>query len=375
MLDAEFAANGASMRELYYLAGMHFPESAPFTLTGNVERRDRQSKFSDLLAHFGHSDVRGTVALVIANGRQRFDADLSSNLLRLPDFGRHQPDGSPMPSSAPPSLLLPDAQVPLNGLRNHEAAVRYRADKVESRGLSVSAFSTQATVDRGVLTAKQISGRFRDSHVTGTVKIDARGETPRTTLDLAMTDLPLAQFARKENARPPLEGMLQARMDISGLGNSVHELAASASGRLTLSMSHGAMRASMAEMTAATLRGLGLTLTKSDEETPVRCGVATFRAEQGVLSAERIVIDTDPIVIHGAGNVRLDTEALDLTLRGEPRKPRLLRLKTPVALAGSLKHPSVKMASAEAHQAPEEGAVCEPATLAAKVPDDAPLKR
>lgn len=372
MLDAEFAANGASMSELYFLAGMRFPQSAPFTLTGKAERRGRQSSFNDLIAHFGRSDLRGKVALAIVGGRPQYSADLASSLLRLSDFGRHDADGSPVAATPSGALLLPDAKVPLNGLRNRDAVIRYHADTVESRSLSVTAFSTQATIDGGVLTAKQVSGRLRESHVAGTVKIDVRGEVPQTTLALTMNDLPLAQFARKENAQPPFEGMLQGRMDIAGRGNSVHELASSANGTLSLSVSHGAMRASLAEMTAATLRGLGLTLAKSDQETPVRCGVASFRAQNGVLNAERIVIDTDPILIHGAGNVRLDTEALDFILRGEPKEQRLLRLHKPVALAGSLKHPSVKMAAAGADKAPAERFACEPAALAARVPSDAP---
>jgi uncharacterized protein involved in outer membrane biogenesis len=373
MLDAQFAANGPSMRELYFLAGMRFPQTAPFTLTGKLERRGRRSTFKEVMAHFGRSDVRGTVALEIVQGRPRFNANLSSSLLRISDIGRHAADGSAVASDSQGPLLLPDAKVPLNGLRDHDATIRYRADTVTGRSLSVSALSTQATIDQGVLTATRLSGRLRDGHLTGSVKIDVRGESPQTTLDLAMTDLPLAQFARKGNAQPPFEGMLQGRLKISGRGNSVHELASSASGTLSMSMSHGAMRASMAEMTAATLRGLGLTLTKSDQETPVRCGVATFRAHDGVLNAERIVIDTDPIVIRGAGNVRLDTEALDLTLRGDPRKPRLLRLRTPVSLEGSLRHPSVKMGASGAHPVPKEGA-CEPIALAA-LPSDAPVKR
>jgi uncharacterized protein involved in outer membrane biogenesis len=383
LLDVEFAANGASMNELYFLAGMHFPSSAPFTLTGKVERRDRQSRFSNLEAHFGRSDLRGTVALAIVDGRPRLEAEMSSSLLRLPDFGRHQADGSPVTSSSPASLLLPDSKVPLNGLRNRDAVIRYRADTVESHSLSVSAFSTQASIDRGVLTATNIHGRVRESHVAGNAKIDVRGDVPQTTLDLTMTDLPLAQFARKENTRPPFEGMLRARLQISGRGNSVHELASSASGVLAVSMSHGAMRASMAEMTAATLRGLGLTLTKSDEETPVRCGVATFRAREGVLSAERIVVDTDPVLITGVGSVHLGTEALDFTLRGEPRKARLLRLRTPVSVAGSLKHPSVKMGAGSAASLPaladsgkaDLNFACEPALTATAPTSDAPLRR
>jgi uncharacterized protein involved in outer membrane biogenesis len=373
MLDAEFAANGVSMKELYFLAGMRFPDSAPFTLTGKLERRGRQSTFRNLEAHFGRSDVRGTVALSIVDGRPRYNADLSSSLLRLPDFGRHKKDGSPAPSSESASLLLPDAKVPLNGLRNRDAVIRYRADTVEGRALSVSAFSTQATIDRGILTATRVNGRFRDSHVSGTVKIDVRGDVPQTTLDLKMSDLPLAQFARKENAQPPFEGLLQARLAISGHGNSVHELAASASGALSLAMSQGAMRASMAEMAATTLRGLGLTLAKSDEETPVRCGVATFRAHQGVLSAEQIVIDTDPIVITGGGNIDLDSESLDLTLRGEPRKPRMLRLHTPVSLAGSLRHPSVRLGAGTADAVAQAGPECETSRLA-QLPDGSTLQ-
>jgi uncharacterized protein involved in outer membrane biogenesis len=382
LLDAEFAANGVSMNELYFLAGMHFPQSAPFTLTGKIERRDRQSNFRNLEARFGRSDLRGTVTMIIVDGRPQFKADLASALLRLPDFGRHQPDGSPLPASSPSaaSPLLSDSKVPLNGLRNRDAVITYRAEKVESRGLSISAFSTQATIDGGVLTATRINGRLRDSRVTGTVKVDVRGDVPQTTLDLTMTDLPLAQFARKENARPPFEGMLQARLEMSGRGNSVHELAGSANGVLAMSMSHGAMRASMAEMTAATLRGLGLTLTKSDEETPVRCGVATFRARDGVLNAERILVDTDRVLITGVGSVDLGTEALDFTLRGEPRPSRLMRLRTPVSVAGSLRHPSVKMgmkgsatplpASADAGKA-DESPTCGPALAAA----DAPVRR
>jgi uncharacterized protein involved in outer membrane biogenesis len=360
------------MSELYLLAGMHFPQTAPFTLTGKVARRDRQSTFTDLEAHFGRSDVRGTVALRTVENRMRYDADLSSNLLRLPDFGRHQGDGSPVPSTSQASLLLPDVKVPLNVLRDREAAIHYRANTVEAHALSVTAFSTHATIASGVLIAKDVDGQFRNSHLAGTVKIDVNGEVPKTTLALRMADLPLEQFARKENARPPFEGLLQARLEIVGHGNSVHELAASANGTLSLSMSNGAMRASMAEMTATTLRGLGLTLSKSDQETPVRCGIATFRARDGLLSAERIVIDTEPVMITGTGDIHLDSESLALTLHGEPRKPRLVRLHLPVNLAGSLKHPSVEVGAKGTAVQVAEAAACEPA-VALRTADSSPL--
>ncbi len=150
---------------------------------------------------------------------------------------RRSPSSSPAVAVA--SGFAGAAERPAKRTRPRFAIERIRWRPARS---SVSAFSTQATIEDGVLTAKRISGRLRDSHITGSVKIDVRDEVPQTTLDLTMTDLPLAQFARKENTQPPFEGMLQGRVDISGRGNSVHELASTASGTLSLSMSHGAMR-------------------------------------------------------------------------------------------------------------------------------------
>jgi AsmA family protein len=89
------------------------------------------------------------------------------------------------------------------------------------------------------------------------------------------------------------------------------------------------------------LRGLGLLLTKNKDETPVRCAVALFQARKGTLTAQTLVIDTDPVLITGGGTITLDTEALDLQIQGHPKHVRLFRLKAPVAIQGTLRHPSI----------------------------------
>jgi hypothetical protein len=59
------------------------------------------------------------------------------------------------------------------------------------------------------------------------------------------------------------------------------------------------------------------------------------------LTAQSLVIDSDPVLITGTGQIHLDTEALDLALRGRPKSLRLLRLHSPVVIRGTLKHPSI----------------------------------
>jgi uncharacterized protein involved in outer membrane biogenesis len=103
----------------------------------------------------------------------------------------------------------------------------------------------------------------------------------------------------------------------------------------------GTMRTSLAELIGLDLRGLGLTLEKNKGDTNVRCAAADFQAHAGVFNVQRMVLDTDPVRIDGGGSIRMDTEAIDLELRGEPKSMRVLRLKAPLKVQGTLAHPSI----------------------------------
>ena len=47
------------------------------------------------------------------------------------------------------------------------------------------------------------------------------------------------------------------------------------------------------------------------------------------------------MLITGNGQISLESEALDLVLRGRPKSLRLVRLRSPVLVRGTLAHPSV----------------------------------
>jgi uncharacterized protein involved in outer membrane biogenesis len=86
---------------------------------------------------------------------------------------------------------------------------------------------------------------------------------------------------------------------------------------------------------------LGLILTKNQQETAVRCGVANFRAGDGDLKATTLLIDTAHVLVTGSGQIDLKSEAMDLSLQGQPKQARLLRLRTPITVRGTLLQPKV----------------------------------
>jgi uncharacterized protein involved in outer membrane biogenesis len=102
------------------------------------------------------------------------------------------------------------------------------------------------------------------------------------------------------------------------------------------------MNNALAELTGINvINGLGLLLSKSQKETGIRCGVVDFQAQKGMLDSRSVFIDTTNVLITGRGNVNLRDEKLDLTLQGDPKKIRLLRLRSPITLHGTLLHPAV----------------------------------
>ena len=119
-------------------------------------------------------------------------------------------------------------------------------------------------------------------------------------------------------------------------------MGSTAEGTLSIAVPHGDIRNAFAELMGINAaNGLGLLLTKNQEKTGIRCGVANFKAEGGVFAAQDIVFDTDKVLITGKGEIDLGTENLDLTLNGQPKKFRFFRIKSSIALDGTLSKPKV----------------------------------
>ncbi|MET0293750.1 MAG: AsmA family protein, partial [Phenylobacterium sp.] len=74
-------------------------------------------------------------------------------------------------------------------------------------------------------------------------------------------------------------------------------------------------------------------------QTPIRCGVAHFQTRGGVLSANQIVFDTDPVLVTGSGSVNLGSERMAFRAQGHAKAFRLVRLLLPVKLEGPIRSP------------------------------------
>jgi uncharacterized protein involved in outer membrane biogenesis len=338
-VDTAFDAAGADLKDLYFLTGVTLVNTGSFALQGKFVRRGTQVTLSDLAVTSGQSDMQGTVWIDGSGNRARLRADLHSQSLRLADLGARAA-GRDVESAANQSLLLPSAAFSPSAARRGDAAVSLHARHVEVGRVALQAVDAHMTLDHGVIVVAPLQADTLDGKLTARIQIDASKDDPPTDVDLKISDAQVGQLLRKGSAQAPLEGLLRARILIKGRGSSVHQVASTANGTVTAVLSHGALRSSLAELTGVDLRGLGLLLAKSTRETGVRCGVASFRAQGGTLTAQSLVLDTDSVLISGEGAIHLDSESLDLELRGRPKTMRHVRLRAPVLVHGTLAHPS-----------------------------------
>jgi AsmA family protein len=353
---AQVRLSGENLGQLYQLTGLALPRTPPYDLTGNLAWVDKRVVLRGLGGRFGDSDLAGALSVDASSGRPVLTADLVSRRLKLADLfaviggGPMHAAGhtvSPEQVAVAAKLraehrILPDVDLQMGRLRAMDARVTYRAQSVESGRGPVRNLLMKVSLDHGLLRVDPLAATLRSGELTGSIRIDTRGATPSEAVDLKLSGARVEDLIDRGGVNPPLEGEFLARARLSGTGDSVRAAAASSNGALTLVIPHGEIRQSLAEFLGIDVaNGAFLLLTKNERQAPVRCAVADFRAQNGVLTAQRIVLDTGVVLATGAGDVNLRDETLDLRLDGKPKKFRLLHIGGPITLKGRLSSPKV----------------------------------
>ena len=339
-MEGTAEASGSNLHDLYFLTGVTLINTGAYRLVAAFDRRGTLIIYKDLSLTFGQSDVQGMVSIETSTTRPRITATLDSQRLRLADTGERAAAGDAK-SDKNPRLLLSNAMFNRASILRVDGALKYRAHEVVVGRYSLFDVAADGTLESGVLKASPLTADLLQGKLRSTVTIDARPDVPAAAVDVKMSALQLSRLVRKENVDPPLEGTLTARVTIHGKGASVHQVAASAEGELTAVIPRGEVRTAFAELAGVDLRGLGMLVSKQTQTTPIRCGVASFQARNGVLTAQHLVLDTQDVLVSGEGRIRLDTEAIDLRLAGHPKRVRLGRVRSPLLLQGTLSRPAI----------------------------------
>jgi uncharacterized protein involved in outer membrane biogenesis len=83
---ADISASGDDLADLYYLSGLALPNTAPYTVSGHMQRSGSLLKVTGIKGTAGSSDIHGTIAIEIARERPLLTADLATRSLDIKDL-------------------------------------------------------------------------------------------------------------------------------------------------------------------------------------------------------------------------------------------------------------------------------------------------
>ncbi|MEA3105545.1 MAG: AsmA family protein [Gammaproteobacteria bacterium] len=367
-LDVDFVVTGNDLADVFYLTGLALPNTPGYRLTATVHVDGTKFRVDGLKGRLGTSDIAGRGDIETAGARPKLTAKLSSVSLNMADLeptlgapapretslsadeatsgkpraSRPRAGQAPSPAPADAGRLLPDADLQVNRVRGMDADVTYKASSVKMPKVPMKEVDFHLVLDNGVLSMDPLSFVLDQGKFAGKVQIDARGDVPVSDIDMRIDGIDLSQFKSATMKQAPLEGMMSGRFKFHGAGSSVHKFASSSDGAMSVVIPHGQISDVIAELTGINvLRGLGLLLAKGQSQTEIRCGIVDFKDHQGRLASTTVYVDTSNVLITGRGEIDLGSENLNLALQGDPKKLRLLRLRSPISLHGTLRHPAV----------------------------------
>lgn len=343
--------HGQNLAGLYYLTGLALPFTPPFHVSGQLRNDDEHFSLKQVQARVGNSDLSGDIGVDATAATPRLSANLISHSFDLADLAPSVGAGVPnQPTQADltaPSAnktatgLLPTYQFQFDRLRAMTAQVHLHADSIKTSKLPLKELDLGVNVNDAQLSLDPLQLTLPQGKLSGVVRIDTRVSPAVTALDLRLRDVRLAQFRPAKMAQSPIEGILESRMQLKGSGNSVQDIFGHSDGVFTAVIPQGAVRQAFAEFVGINVaRGLGLLVSGSQKQTTIHCAIAAFAVHQGLAQVQQLVLSTDAIQVNGSGNINFDTEKLDLTLRGHPKKLSLFHLYAPIVIDGTFTKPA-----------------------------------
>ncbi|WP_017462536.1 AsmA family protein, partial [Dyella ginsengisoli] len=352
-LDLHLWFAGTSMARLYPLLGVTLPDTRPYATRGDLSARlgDHGSRFD--YRHFhgrvGDSDLAGNLRFVTGGLRPKLSGDLHSRELEFADLApligadsnaekKRRGDGTAQPADK----VLPMEPFRTNRWQAMDADVTFDAGHItHMKALPIDSLDTHLVMRAGTLTLDPLEAGLAGGSVRGKVVLDGSRTPMQGRIALGARHLKLKKLFPTFDAMRTSLGEINGRADLDAHGNSVAALLGSADGEMKLLMNDGAISRNLLETAGLNVGNIILGKLFGDRTVQINCAATDLVAKGGLFRTRLFVFDTRDAVVRVDGTVNMDNERLDLDVKPQTKGLRILSLRSPLYVRGTLKHPDV----------------------------------
>ncbi|HWT53922.1 MAG TPA: AsmA family protein [Rhodocyclaceae bacterium] len=348
VIDAKLALAGKDLSQLYPIIPVVLPSTPAYRINGHLKRNGKVYRLENFDGVIGKSDIHGTASYA-ATEPPILKMALKSQLLDLADLGPLiglKPQGSaaqPLPSTGAddqPRKLLPSQPFRLERLKAMNADVTLVAGKIlRPSEVPLEDMRMHLLLENGLLRMDPLEFGFSGGKIAATLKLDARQDPIASQAHIDLRNVKLQKILPKGKLTRAGIGTVGAQIRLSGQGNTVAAMLATADGEASLAMSGGELSGLLLE--AINLNGTGILkyLAFGDQTLPNRCSAASFDVKNGLATSRSMVFDTAISNIQGEGQIDFRQEQLDLRLVAKPKEKSIFVARTPIHIQGPFAKP------------------------------------
>lgn len=373
-LDLNVALSGPDLGRLQIITGVPLPMTPPYDLKGRLHRDGAIWRIENMAGKVGNSDLGGMIKIDTGRERLYLEADLKSKLLDYRDIGplvglkpegqrgvnevaattsdkraaggtAKQPDKSAT-QKGPPPKVLPDAPLAIEQIREVDAKVKFHGDKIEAPNTPLSGIDLDLLLENSVLHLRPVKLGVAGGLVDADIRINAQSDAVLTQYDIKLNKFRLERFLEDAGLKGTGSGQVDGRIRLIGYGDTVAKSLGSANGDMRLTMDNGTLSNLAMELIGLDVAEAAAFWAGGDKTIPLRCFVADFQVEQGMMQPRVFVLDTTDTTVTSEGSISLRDELLGLTLKAHPKDPSLISARTPITVSGAFSRPSIGVQAA-----------------------------
>jgi uncharacterized protein involved in outer membrane biogenesis len=297
----------------------------PLQMSGNYAGSRAKLEVKDLKARVGEIEIAASASMT-RTGKRRIEADVASPILDLTPFlaKETKTPAKPPPKAAPKQFVFGEEPLPLGMLKGPDARLHFAVGELKLAAGALKDVDGTLKLGGGQLA---LEGRARggvDGSLSGSVMLAQQdGGVAGLDLKVAATRFRAGLGAGGaitggETPATSVEANLQAR------GASARQMAASANGRLLVTLGPGKVKAGVLDIVGSgligELAGKLNPFAAQDPYTKLDCVVSRVDLVEGQATISPVLMQSEKVTVVAQGKVDLHTEALALNFNTRPRK-------------------------------------------------------
>jgi uncharacterized protein involved in outer membrane biogenesis len=361
-IDLNISLRGDELGDLNALAGGGIPALGPYKVLLHVGQTGTTYEISDLDLELAGSDLAGGASVAIGGGRPAITANLTSSKLDIPALtggdtptsaGSASSDGAAVgsggqtdaqPAGGDSRYVLTEDPLPFGSLDMADADISLTVAALDLDGkLTAENVDLKLGLAAGQLNISPISlDLSTGGHINLWTTVNSASQRPPISIKIDGDGLDYGNILSIYGEENSFAGTVDIDADLTAAGISLRQIGSSLNGPFLIQGENGTIDNRWLKLLTGGVSDILGPLFGNKNTAALHCVMLDTTAQNGVLTASGIALDSEVFTLFGGGIVDLRDESLDLSFNSGTREAAITSLVPPFNVTGTLKDPKVR---------------------------------